>query len=275
MSPMSSVKKKNFSSSFILLFLAFSLVVGCGKGQLREGTPGDLMEKSELSGKINSFNWEERVAAAEAARMHAIDGDRSLARQVLFTGVEDSHSEVVIASLKGLAALGSEPARKKILETLESSNNSIVTWNALKALTDFKDAKNIPVFKQYLDHSQWLVREASIRGILKVGDLTGQYRVIPSIIQALKDDSKSVQITALENLSIKDEKLYEVLKKKLLEAEERDYSYLKVLLEALRGYELDEEVRNRLIDLLLHSNPGIRIRAFRVLKGEQEIKKQR
>jgi HEAT repeat protein len=272
---MSSVKKKNFSSSFILLFLAFSLVVGCGKGQLREGTPGDLMEKSELSGKINSFNWEERVAAAEAARMHAIDGDRSLARQVLFTGVEDSHSEVVIASLKGLAALGSEPARKKILETLESSNNSIVTWNALKALTDFKDAKNIPVFKQYLDHSQWLVREASIRGILKVGDLTGQYRVIPSIIQALKDDSKSVQITALENLSIKDEKLYEVLKKKLLEAEERDYSYLKVLLEALRGYELDEEVRNRLIDLLLHSNPGIRIRAFRVLKGEQEIKKQR
>ncbi len=272
---MSTVKEKNVPVCLILLVLICAFILGCGKGQFREGSSGDLIKSSELTEKIRSSNWEERVAAAESAREHAIKGDRSLAREVLFKGVEDTHSEVVIASLKGLAALGGEPARKKILEVLENSNNSNSIWYALKALTSYKDAKNIPVFKQYLDHSEWLVREASILGILKVDDLTRQYKVIPSIIKALNDPSKSVQITVLRNLSIKDEKLYDVLRDTFLGIEERDYTYLKVLLDAMRGYELDEKVRNRLIDLLMHSNPDIRVRAFRVLKAGQETRRQR
>ncbi|NMB65846.1 MAG: hypothetical protein GYA16_13355, partial [Spirochaetes bacterium] len=87
---------------------------------------------------------------------------------------------------------------------------------------------------------------------------------------SLDDPSISVKFAALSHLSIKDTVIYNKLIQ-MLHAENNQPSLLIAILKALQAYTIEEKDRDKIVELLTHSNSTVRITALHTLKGKKDM----
>ncbi len=245
------------------LLLLITLLVSCAK-KIIIGEDDELLEKY-IKNYDGSSDWEERVDAVN--KISRFRSER--AYNSLLNATYDIHYAVVLESLKGLAVSLPRNALDRIKYLAEFEDNDNVRWYALRVLAEYRDPKSAPVFVIGLNNRDWLIREASIRGLLMIDDYAIKYVSIPYIIEALNDKRINVKITTLEHLDLKDKRLYETIVGLLPANVNRNSTLLEAILKALRGYTLDNNTRSTIINLMTHQNKKIRLLAFRVLKDEK------
>ncbi len=216
-----------------------------------------------------SPKWEIRLKAVE--KLSVVKSRK--AENALIKATDDIHTMVRIEAINGLGKIASSKGRQRIRYLAEYDTNSNVRWNALKALSEFRDATAAPVFAGGLRSSDPLIREESIRGLLMIDDFAIKYVSIPYFIEALNDESLNVRLTALNYLNIKDERLFAILTGMLGKDIYNKYTLLKAVLKALYGYQFDPQTRKILTSYLLHPNLDIRLLALRALKKNRELQK--
>ncbi len=218
-----------------------------------------------------SQDWEaRRKTIAELSAYHSPD-----AEDLLIAAADDTHQLVRIEALEGLEKIASAKGKRKIQYIAEYEHNLNVRWHALRVLSDFRDSSNAPIFAKGLASQDWLVREESIKGLLRIEDFTVRYISVPYILQALNDPSINVRLAALENMKVRDERLYAALSQMLAGDILGQYTMLKGVLKAIEGYRLDDSTRKRITSLLMHPNVDIRVHAFRVLKSDRARLKEK
>lgn len=219
----------------------------------------------------SSGNWEIRRMAI--SRVVAYSGT-AYSRNVillLLKATDDPYPLVRVEALHALARIKTESAHDRIREMALYDSEAVVRWSAYKALEIYRSADDEPVFIKGYSDSDWLIREAAIRGLLVIENDDVQARNIGLIISAVNDSNVSVRIAALNNLKFRHDLLYsEIIS--LINNKTTGISLLKAALTAVSGYRLDEKTRNRLVKLLTHGNSEIRVLSLRALKKDEELK---
>ncbi|PKL41165.1 MAG: hypothetical protein CVV44_00575 [Spirochaetae bacterium HGW-Spirochaetae-1] len=260
----------------ILLVLCLApLFTGCGKSKTREHQSLDQYIIMEAEKKYQSPDWKIRLEAIQDIIGISNYGTLSMAdkqtESLLLDATRDIHGAVKIEALKGLARYHSDRVLNRLLEMSLDERDGNVRWFTLLTLGQHRSPRAVPAFLQNIKSEDWLIREASIKGILLLRDETLQRDLEPQIIKALNDPSISVKITTLKYLSIKSPGIYEALSSIIKAKTPPPYSLMRSALVAIKGYSLDSATREKIITLLTHSNTTIRILALRVLKEEQNI----
>ncbi len=253
--------KSSLCAVLILLFFC------CSKDMVIVGKDDALLNR--YIAQYENGNWlKRREAVREIA---AFQSEKAI--DLLLTATEDVHQGVVIEALKHLSKILPEQGRERVRYMAEFEKNDNVRWYALKVLAQYRDPASAPVFVIGLNSQDWLIREESIRGLLLIDDYVVKYVSIPYIVEALNDRRINVRIAALENLDIKDERLYRTIVGMLPDSE-WNTSLLAGILKALKGYRLDDKTRNYIVRLMTHRNTKIRLLAFRVLREERLIRSE-
>ncbi len=225
----------------------------------------DYAEK--LIRQMESKNWQQREQAAEELALYP--GKESTA--ALVDALDDRHGAVIIQALQSLAPRTSPEALPEIRKLAKNHRSPNVRWYALQALAGYEDALNAPVFLDGLQSDDWLIREASIIGLLKVEDYGTRYVCLPAIVETLNDLSTSVQIAAMNHLSLIDDRIYNILVSKIKEGSDSSPAVMGAALGALGDYRLDAETHERVVELLGHQNRNIRLMALRLLKRNKKL----
>ncbi len=228
-----------------------------------------LIKDTEI-GKYRSLyessDWTVRKqAVAKASRILTQEGT-----DLLLKATSDSHTLVRMEAISGLRRHKSPRARERVREIIETTDDSNIRWQALKTMGYYREPTAALLFAKNLKHDDWLIREESIKGLLKIDDYAIRYVSVPYIIEALRDPSMSVKLTTLKNLRVTDPRIYSSLSAMLLSAENRRHALIQETLNALREYDLDAKTREKVIGYLTHQNRDIRLTAYRVLVAQNE-----
>ncbi len=252
----------------LVVILTGFVCIQCSNSVIKRS---DRKEVEKLIRQMNSTSWVTREQAVRKLGDHA---SRKSTR-ALIKALDDRHDAVIIHALQSLTLRKSEKAHDKIRELAKNHRNENVRWYAIKALTPYRDALDATIYIEGLESYDWLIREASIVGLLAVEDYGTRYVCLPAIVDTLNDSSMSVQIAAIKNLSIIDDRIYTALVEKLDKEAGTKPTLLAVVLKALMSYRLDEKTRERVVELLGHRNRTVRVMALRVLKKNQVLQDAR
>jgi HEAT repeat protein len=263
----------------IIILSIIALSTGCAKKTLFKSDKKSLEDIKSISAGLNSPNWLDRLNIVKniSKNISSEENDSDMADEVilnfLIKATFDSHETVIIEAIKGLSILKFPEAMERLSLLSQDVKNSNTRWYAIQALALFKKTSNSPIFINGLKSEDFLIREASIKGLLHL-DMVLNDEYIPAIISAINDQNESVKTAALQNLKIKDEKLYETIRKVFMDKKNESHvNLIKSTLIALEGYTLDEKAKEKTIELLTDRNPEIRILALRVLKKDNELRK--
>ena len=183
---------------------------------------------------------------------------------------EDAYSSIKIEAIKQLAAYIDDAGVIKCLEEIAlNEENNNVRWTALDSLLQSPSRETIGVFMANFASRDILIREVSIKGILKLSDESSKQEALLYVLNALNDDAINVRIAALDNLTFKDEAIYQILAKNFQKSP-LSFTMLSLSLKAIDGYKLDAETQEKIFPLLTHSDVNIRILALRALKNSQK-----
>lgn len=251
---------------FITLLIVLALITA-------PGCTGKLLKKKKInlapfSEDLRSDDWKIRRAAVRNIS-HYKDSDTI---PLLIEASQDSHSLVRIEAVRGLGHFHDSSAKRRIMDMAEKEKNANVRWFSIKTLSQYRESTFALVFAKGLKSEDWLIREESIKGLLKIDDFAIRYLSITYILEALNDPNESVVITTLLNVRIKDDKIYARIASLLLKSQEHKLTLRVSALKALRGYRLDRKTRKYIIDLLVHRNRDIRIWAYRVLLDDKRLR---
>lgn len=216
----------------------------------------------------NSRNWKTRVDALQS--IASVRGER--ADSLIVKGLEDSHNAVKIAALQILSDRVVKKAHVPIKELALKSENSNIRWNAVKALSRYRDPRDASVFIYNFGHDDWLIREAAIVGLLGIDDYSTKYVHGNVIVKALDDPSISVKLAALSNLTVKHPLIYSSLIKMINNENLKKPTLLAEVVKALQMYSIEEKDRDIIINLLSHDSVHVRIAALNTLRAQQERK---
>jgi HEAT repeat protein len=253
---------------YFLLYIILLFTINCGKSPLKFSETDKI--RNEITDAIHLYssdNWEKRERAVVSMYKYK---DSIFSENIFLfflKATEDRQSSVRIKAVQGLHLMSNPAAldRLRILALEDPKAN--VRWHAILALGDYRMKENENIFTESFKSRDWLVREAAIKGILKINDAEIQERNIPLIIKAINDPVISVRLAALQNIEYKHELLYPEIAG-LINNKKSSPSILKAALSAIKGYRLDYKTRDKLISLLTHYDRKIRIMAFRALKDE-------
>jgi len=270
------------SSAFrIFLILSFALV-SCGK-DISRGTPE---YRNEIVKKIyvmyENTDWTLRARAVRDVKGYIVQADskrnllsteneisdRKIIEDLLVAASSDRHPAVRIEAVSGLEKLKTKASIARIREMALHDRNSNVRWAAYKSLAQSGDSGSLDIFIRGCQSGDWLIREASITGVLKSCGSKAREKALPSVLKSLQDNNVSVRLAALKNLSFRDSAILTVLKEGIND-KKTTLSMRIEILRALVGYDLDDETRNTVINFLTHTNRDIRVLALRVLKSEK------
>lgn len=218
----------------------------------------------------SSENWETRKDAVSNAAGYSNSTYSKNVLLLMMKAADDPIPLVRIEALNGLKKLRSGLAVYKIRYMAVSDNDTMVRWTALLALGEYGLPLNEDIFVKCFNDRDWLIREASINGLLKIEGTDVQQRNVELVISAIKDESISVKIAALENIRYKDTRLLPVISG-IINNPSTGTSLLKSALVAASGFKFDDTTRKKLFRLLTHPDRDIRILAFRALKKEEEL----
>ncbi len=260
---------KTFAS--LLIFVTLIQPAGCGIFQKSELIR--VQKQRNAANRYPTATWVERRDIVRDVVNYYGKDKNDLVIGILTYAAKDPQPAVRIEAVQSLTKIKSEHSIPLIKKTALEDRNDNVKWYAIKSLRAFKDDSSADIFIYGLASNDWLIREESIKGICSLDDATIKARLIPSIIKAINDPSSSVMLTALRWVKTKDNRVYEVIAKKLRNSTENNYSLLQATLIALRGYQLDAKTKEKVIGLLVHKNSRIRILALRVLKKDRILVK--
>lgn len=220
----------------------------------------------------SSENWEIRKMAISRVVVYSGTAYSRNVILLLLKATDDPYPLVRVEALHALTRIKTESAHSRIREMALYDRDPTVRWTAYKALEVYGSTEDESAFITGYNDSDWLIREAAIRGLLKIEDETVQARNINIIISAINDSNVSVRIDALTHVRLRDERLYNDITA-LINNKKTGPSLLKAALTAVSGYRLDEKTRNRIVKMLTHENREIRVLALRALKKDEELKK--
>ena len=227
----------------------------------------DTSNRDKVINRLHSESWMERKQAAE--ELGAYPGSESTG--ALVEALDDRHGAVIIEALQSLAPRTSRKALPSIRKLARDHRSPNVRWYAIKALAEYEDALNAPIFLEGLESDDWLIRESSITGLLRIEDYSTRYVCLPAIVDMLQDPSTSVQVATMQHLSLVDDRIYEILVKKISGESKHSPAVMLAALEALMDYRLDVGTRERVVELLGHQNRKIRVMALRLLKRNKKL----
>jgi HEAT repeat protein len=256
--------------AFILL--GFVVITGsCAKIETLEKQNRETFTK--IIQQYQSPDWEVRRTAINELSSYSYplnDPYFPVLEKTLVSALDDSHPMVRIEAFKSLQKLPDIRVRSRIAEIAINDPSPNIRWSAIRTLAIYKDPAFVNAFIIGLGSDDWLIREESIRGLLLIDDNSIKLFHINSILAALEDRELSVRLATLENLSLKDPRLYNSIARMLNSDMGDRNTQLKGLLHAIQGYELDPETKRRVTDLLLHPNTDIRVLALRVMKSSED-----
>ncbi len=252
--------KNKLLFSFTLILVVASCTTGLSRKEMQERL---------IAAKVryNSTDWTVRNGAVEEVGKYKLEEARAFLTKA---ALEDTHAKVRSTALKSLVTtFPDEKTLDFCIDRTQNDSSESVRYDATKGLIPFESPKSFPVFSRKMSHEDWLVREAAITGICRIKDTEIERRSIPYIVQALRDPNMNVRIAALENVRIRDQKIYNQIRRVFFtENYEYKITLLQATLKALQGYDLDIRVRERVEQLIVHPNKDIRVYALRVLKSE-------
>ncbi len=227
--------------------------------------------KTSVSSSITDYSsgdWETRLAAVKRTSEFS---DTVYARNVLnlmLQAASDYHPAVQIEAIKSLKKMKSYSSLEKLRELTMTDPDHNVRRAAITALHDYASADNSDIFLAGIESRDWLIREASYVGLLKIKPDDIQKNYIGKIIKGMKDPNLSVKLAVLTNVKIKDPLLYNEISG-IINRKRTGVSLLKGALVAVNGYTFDDKTRNRLLGLLTHRNRDVRILSLQALKREK------
>jgi len=265
------MRLKYFHKIFLLFFLASSFI-SCARENMRQKTEEAAIQKS--TDMYHSSDWIVRLEGISALKKPPHQkawhpGNKKKIIIFLEGATEDIHTAVKIEAIKQLAAYIDDAGVIKYLEEISlNDENNNVRWTALDVLLQSPSQETIKIFITNFANSDILIKEVSIKGILKLSDESSRQEILPYVLDALNDEAINVRIAALNNLSFKDEAIYQILAKNF-QKNRLSITMLNLSLKAINGYKLDEETQEKMFPLLTHADTDIRILALRALKNSQ------
>lgn len=257
----SSCGKKIFDGFFLWLLSVF--IGSCTSIQPITGYDTVLLY---YENGYKSDNWKTRLEAVKAVA--TIKGER--AENLIIQALNDPHNAVKIEALQILSKRPIKRARVYIRALAVGSHNDNVRWSALRTLSRYRDPRDASIFIYNFTDEDWLIREASIIGLLSIDDYSTKYIHMGVIIKALDDPSMSVKFATLSHLNIQHHSVYTKLMQ-MLYGENNPPSLLVAILKALQMYKIEEEDRDKIIELLTHNNSSVRITALQTLKAKKKL----
>lgn len=218
--------------------------------------------------EYSSENWGVRIAAVKKASKYA---DTIHARDILplmLLASDDYHPLIQIEAVKSLRKMKSYAAIEKLRELALTEPDLNVRRASITALQDYSLPGNADIFIAGTESRDWLIREASYIGLLKIKPEETQRRFTGRILKGMRDPNLSVKIAVLTNVKIKDPLLYNEISG-LINDKKSGASLLKGALTAVNGYILDDKTRKRILDLLTHRNKDVRLLSLQALKREK------
>jgi HEAT repeat protein len=254
--------QKTFNIVFILIFCTYY----CTSSKLTE----DAIQRDITSAvkDYNSDNWETRLKALKRISRYLNTVYAKNSFLLILIATEDPHSEIRIETLKILKAMKAPAAEERIRNIAVSDTNANVKYFAFSALEEYGNKNNEGAFLAGLKDNDWLVKEAALRGLMKINDPDIQKKHIQIIIKAINDKNISIRITALSNLSIRDPLIYTELTK-IISNKDSSSTMLKAALNSIKGYKIDEITKAKIINLLTYNDQQVRILSLQVLKYKE------
>lgn len=262
---MPQLKSKIFLIHFILI-LAGLLVLCCSSNQFIE----DTAAQQEITAAVNNYNsenWEIRLESVKSISKYSNSVYAKNSLLLLMKALDDSHAKIRIEALKTLKVIKAPAAEEKIGGIALNDINSNVKFFAFSALEEYGSIQNEDIFIHGIDDTDWFIKEAALKGLMKIKDPEIQIKYLNIIVSAINDKNISIKLTAISNLNIKDPLIYEKLSE-IINNKESGLSVLKAALEKIKGYKLDKKTKGRIIELLTHRDKNVRILSLQALKQE-------
>ncbi len=253
---------------FVLLIAVQTLTLACAQ---RIIAPTETKKSTECIALYQSDDWTVRKTAVQ--KISKFNDKEST--DLLITATADSHAPVVIEALRGLRRFKPPEALSRVAELAEKSPHPNIRWHAIRTLGYYREPTAAIIFAKGLNDDDWLIREESIKGLLKITDYSIRFISIPYILQALEDPSPNVKIATLKYLRIKDPRIYLKLSKMLSDAKDHQQTLIEETLKALKGYELDDSTKEKVVYFITHQNQDIRLAAYHALISQKHMTKQR
>lgn len=231
----------------------------------------DLQAKESINRYINDYsseNWEIRFEAIKNASRYTDTVYAGKIINLMLQAASDYHPAVQIEAIKNLKKMKSYSSLEKLRELSLTDPDHNVRTSAITALHDYASPDNSDIFITGIESRDWLIREASYIGLLKIKPDSIQNNYIGKIIKGIKDPNLAVKLAVLTNLKIKDPLLYNEISG-IINNKKTGISLLKVALTAINGYTFEEKTRRRLLDLLTHRNRDVRLLSLQALKREK------
>jgi HEAT repeat protein len=252
--------------------ILLSLLFHCGRGIYISDNAASAALIRETIQQYRNPNWETRQKVVSDLVKQSEGSENKLLEIAIIVSSEDPHPGVRIEAIKGLSSIKTDRTVARLNTMALTDDSPNVRWQALKALASFRAPGSIETFAQSYTSDDWLIREASIEGMMKLGELAPRERIVAYAEKGMKDPSESVQIAAMRHLTVKDETLFPIIREIFNKEKKSNHPLLQASLIALKGYTLDAQTREDVISLLAHRNLQIRLQALRVLKEETLIK---
>jgi len=215
----------------------------------------------------NSDSWEIRLNSIKSISKYSNTVYAKNSFLLAYKALDDSYSEVRIEALKILKIMKAAAAEEKIGTLALTDVNSNVKFFAFSALEEYGSIRNEDIFINGLDDKDWLVKEASLKGLLNIKDPGIQRKHLDIILKSINNNNISIKLTAVSNLTVKDPLIYHELAK-IVNDKESNLSILKAALQKIKGYRFDNKTKKRIIQLLTHRDKNVRILSLQALKQE-------
>jgi len=256
-----------FHARSITAFLIL-LVTGCaGSGEFTN----NAKIQNDITIAVNNYNsdnWETRLDSIKKISRYSNTVYAKNSFLLIFKALDDSHSEVRIEALKILKPMKAPAAEKKIRSMALLDENPNVRVYAYSALEEYRNLTNEEIFTKGLQENDWLVKEAALKGLMKINDTEIQTRHIDDIVSAIKDKNISIKLTAISNINIRNPLIYAELAK-IVKNKGSSLFVLKAALVKIKEYKLDPETKQRVIELLTSRDKNVRILSLQVLKQNE------
>ena len=260
-------KQRKFFLAISVTFLIILLLVKCSGRQSKD----DAAIQKDITDSVNNYNsedWDIRLNAVKNISKYSDTVYAKNSLLLLLKALDDSHSEVRIEALKIVKDMKAPAAEEKIRTIALMDENSNVRYFAFSALEVYGNIKNENVFITGLSDEDWLVKEASLKGLMKINDPGIQIKHLDIIINAMNDSNISVKLIAISNILIKNQLIYDELAK-IINNEKSGSFLLKAALSKIKDYKLDPKTKKRIIELLTHRDKDVRILSLQVLKQQK------
>jgi len=277
---------KTVSLAFLLVALSVTLN-SCDMRNLQKEQAELKILNQAVKKEYSQRHWDKRVQAVSRITSYLSGKNKKQILLVqsspeysqlvdqLISFSHDVHGAVRIETLKAFSLIRPEKAYPRISEMALNDASGNVQWYALKALALYQNENSAQVFTDKLKSEDWVLREASIIGILMLNIEYQKSNLLPVICNAIEDPNESVSGTALSLVTIREPEIYQSITRVFRKKENFSTKMLTALMRALNGFVLEADIKKRVISCLTHPDKNVRILALRVLKREKALKKLR